>query len=120
MNLKGALNGILIMGVMGIVFMFPRSVVASPTVPPPPGKVWVKMATGWSLVSAPPSNAPFRWVEGHWIRITEIPPGKEWVPPHWGKDGWVPGHWRTSAHPHPWPHRVWVSGHHAPRGRWIP
>ncbi len=122
---------------------------AQPDTPPPAGKVWVKGPNGWVLVPAPPADAPYVWVKDHWEKITEIPPGKVWVPPHWGKNGWVPGHWRLVTYPYkgarwvpghwtqdgrwipghwnhrvpPPPHRkrrIWVPGHRAPNGRWIP
>ena len=122
---------------------------AQPTSPPPPGKVWVKTASGWVLVPSPPADAPYVWVVDHWEKITEIPPGKVWVPPHWGDNGWIPGHWRAVVYPYkgarwkpghwtldghwipghwgaavrPYPHKrkhLWVPGHHGPHGRWIP
>lgn len=99
-----------------------QPLLAQPGAPPPPGKVWVKAGTGWILVPAPPADAPFIWVVDHWEKIVEIPPGKEWVPPHWGANGWVAGYWKAGPGPrlHPRrPGRVWVPGHRGPRGRWI-
>ena len=37
---------------------------AGPPEPPPHGKVWVEVGGQWTLVLAPPSDAPYRWVEG--------------------------------------------------------
>ncbi len=95
-----------------------QPLLAQPGTPPPPGKVWVKVDTGWILVSAPPADAPFIWVVNHWERIVEIPPGKEWVPPHWGANGWVPGHWRAVVYPYKG--AAWVPGHWGLKGHWVP
>lgn len=94
------------------------SLYAQPASPPPSGKVWIKGANGWILVPAPPSNAPYVWVNDHWEKISEIPPGKVWVPPHWGENGWVPGHWQTVVYPYKGAR--WIPGHWAPDGHWIP
>jgi hypothetical protein len=94
------------------------SLSAQPGSPPPPGKVWVKGPSGWILVVAPPADGPYVWAGDHWERITEIPPGKVWVPPHWGENGWVPGHWKPVVYPHK--RARWIPGHWTPEGRWVP
>lgn len=100
------------------LFLDVPSLWALPDFPPPPGKVWVKDAEKWVLVPAPPADAPYRWVNGHWEKIIEIPSGKVWVPPHWGKNGWIPGHWEPVVFPYKG--AKWIPGHWTPDGHWVP
>jgi hypothetical protein len=106
---------------------------AGPSGPPPHGKVWVEVGGQWILVLAPPSDGPYRWVEGRWVPdATPPPPGTEWVPGHWGPSGWVHGHWARVPVASPgavwvpgrWDGSVWVAGHWKgalPAGkRWVP
>jgi hypothetical protein len=127
----------------GLAIMGTACVAVVPQGPPPAGQVWVESGGQWVLVPAPPSEGPYRWVEGRWAPDPTSPPhASEWVPGHWGPRGWVPGHWATVAAGAPgavwvpghwvgsvwvaghWKGgpggKVWVPGHRGPRGRWVP
>jgi len=108
----------LIVFMAAFFFLVGQSLYAQPGKPPPPGKVWVKADSSWILVPAPPADAPYIWVVDHWERIEEIPPGKEWVPPHWGGNGWIPGHWFSVVYPYKG--ALWAPGHWGPKGHWVP
>jgi hypothetical protein len=89
-----------------------------PGSPPPGGKVWIKLESGWKLVPAPPSDAPYAWSKDRWEKITVIPPGREWVPAYWGKNGWVPAHWCPVVYPHA--EAKWIPGYWDSQKQWIP
>ena len=99
------------------LFLTGQPLYAMPGTPPPQGKVWVKVDSGWTIVKAPPADAPYIWNANNWEKIKEIPAGKEWVPSYWGKNGWVPAHWCPVIYPHKG--AKWVPGYWDTEGSWV-
>ena len=109
---------VVLMSVFDVTVLFASSRSARPAVAPPQGKTWVKMETGWKIVPAPPSDAPYVYENGHWKKITKIPLGKEWVPSFWGVAGWIPAHWCPVIYPDS--NAEWIPGHWEKGDKWIP
>jgi hypothetical protein len=87
---------------------------------PPRGRAWVEVDRRWTLVVAPPADAPYVYVGGTWvIAPPPVVPGYEWVPGYYAGGYWYPGHWGVVRAPGPgmdwlhghWEGRTWHGGH---------